>query len=306
MNFQDSIFSKKLVFRLGTNAGFFSEYNNMLLGIIYCLEKKINFQLYSKDANFSFNEGWNDYFLPFTKETKWNYHKNYNYRSFSEFNHYKSDTLIRKINFYKFISCTKYLTYEIFDEIRKEAKSNRIYKIPKLNIHGEIREVCRELINLTWHFNNATQQIINKLISKINLPENYIGIHIRSGDKQKENELFNFDKYIAKAKTLSNEKNYFISTDDFSNIESIKKNYPDLNIYYLCKENKKGYFQNEFQKLNKENIRTEMYELFSSIEILNKSEFFVGTFSSNIGMFLGMRMLPEKCFAVDLDKWLIW
>lgn len=73
-------FKKKLVFRLGMEAGFFSEYNNMILAMLYCLEHKIKFTLYSKDANFGYNEGWNDYFLPFCEDVYHPVLKKYNHR----------------------------------------------------------------------------------------------------------------------------------------------------------------------------------------------------------------------------------
>ena len=59
--------SPRFVYHLGGDSGFFSEYNNMILAILYCLDKKIRFSIYSKDANFKYKEGWNDYFSPFVR-----------------------------------------------------------------------------------------------------------------------------------------------------------------------------------------------------------------------------------------------
>ena len=42
------------------------------------------------------------------------------------------------------------------------------------------------------------------------------------------------------------------------------------------------------------------------MEILRISELFVGTFSSNVGMFLGMCMEKERAYGVDFDEWLLW
>jgi len=39
---------------------------------------------------------------------------------------------------------------------------------------------------------------------------------------------------------------------------------------------------------------------------LNKAQIFIGTYSSNPGMYLGMRMPKNKTVGVDFDKWLIW
>ncbi|MEO3228964.1 hypothetical protein ABHC61_04475, partial [Parabacteroides merdae] len=51
-------FESVLVFHVGESAGFFSEYNCMILVMLYCLQHKIQFKLYSRDANFGYEKGW--------------------------------------------------------------------------------------------------------------------------------------------------------------------------------------------------------------------------------------------------------
>ena len=55
-------FESVLVFHVGESAGFFSEYNCMILVMLYCLQHKIQFKLYSRDANFGYEKGWTDFF----------------------------------------------------------------------------------------------------------------------------------------------------------------------------------------------------------------------------------------------------
>ena len=57
-----------LVYHVGIDAGFFSEFNDLIFMILYCLEHKIQFKLYSDDANFGIEKGWQDYFEPFCEE----------------------------------------------------------------------------------------------------------------------------------------------------------------------------------------------------------------------------------------------
>ena len=72
-----------LVFHLGLDAGFFSEYCNMLYAISYCLLHRVRFTVYCKDANFGKERGWQDYFQPFFPEVFDDFHHTMNYR-FSE------------------------------------------------------------------------------------------------------------------------------------------------------------------------------------------------------------------------------
>lgn len=58
----DSFSYWKLIFHLGCDSGFYSEFNNMVLAMIYCLKSQIRFSMYSADANFGYKDGWQDYF----------------------------------------------------------------------------------------------------------------------------------------------------------------------------------------------------------------------------------------------------
>ena len=53
----NSSFRKTMIFHLGIDAGFFTEYTYMLHAMLYCLQHKIQFKLYSDDANFGWEKG---------------------------------------------------------------------------------------------------------------------------------------------------------------------------------------------------------------------------------------------------------
>ena len=42
------------------------------------------------------------------------------------------------------------------------------------------------------------------------------------------------------------------------------------------------------------------------MEVLRNADIFVGTYSSNPGMFLGMCMDENRVYGIDFDKWLLW
>jgi hypothetical protein len=86
----------------------------------------------------------------------------------------------------------------------------------------------------------------------------------------------------------------------------LKVSYPAWHFYTLCQINERGYYNSEFQEMNVQEKRKSHIRLFSSMVVLEKACDFIGTFSSNPGMFLGMRMLPENCHGIDFDEWRIW
>ena len=61
-----------------------------------------------------------------------------------------------------------------------------------------------------------------------------------------------------------------------------------------------------FESFTAEHRRNDMLTLFSDIEVLANSELFIGTLSSNIGMYMYWRMPEGKCFGVDYNDWKIW
>jgi hypothetical protein len=72
-------FEKMCVYHVGLSAGFFSEYNSMILAMGYCLTHRIRFVLQGGHANFGDDKGWEDFFEPFC-ELDYN-DKNKHYRT---------------------------------------------------------------------------------------------------------------------------------------------------------------------------------------------------------------------------------
>ena len=71
-------FENVMIYHIGVDAGFFTEYTYMLNAMLFCLQHKIQFKLYSDDANFRYKEGWTDYFMPFCEEVHEGFHHKYN------------------------------------------------------------------------------------------------------------------------------------------------------------------------------------------------------------------------------------
>lgn len=306
-----SFHKKQLVYRIGMSAGFFSEYNNMILAMAYCLRHHIQFKLSSLNANFDEKNGWKGLFEPFCEEvdSPTGIHiKTVNWRYALKQIAFKHDlagfhSLIPYITFWK----RRYLTQDVFGKCRDPKEMNKAYNIPELNLTDKsLIEVCAELVRTTWHFNRDTQTVIQSIVEPLNLPEQYIGMHIRGGDKFVEHKLESIDKYFSKIRPDNAAlHNVFVLTDDYRIIEQISTQYPDWNCYTLCRPEERGYFHENFLKEDYDFKRKQLITLFASIELLNGSKQFIGTFSSNPGMFLGMRN-KEIATGVDFDDWTLW
>lgn len=295
-------FEKKITFHLGAEAGFFSEFNNMVLAMIYCLENNIRFSLYSKRANFALSNGWADFFTPFCKERTFFLHSRYNRRTYQMRN---AKTLPPKV--LKLLSGDDYLTQDIWDHMRTPDFSNKKFTIPDLDLYdAALLEATQKIIEMIWKYNSSSNKVIEEYKDSINLPGHYISIHIRAGDKIKEINTYNIHEYMAKATELSPNKSAFILTDNYLVFEELRELYKDWNFHTLCHPQERGYVHSEFVKLDKHQRYLQHLKLFASLDICAASEKFIGTYSSNPGMFMGMRIGEENCIGIDYDSWVLW
>lgn len=298
-------FEKCMVFHLGSRAGFFSEYNCMILGMIYCIQKGIRFDLYSKDTNFSNGGGWTDLFMPFTNERTMFLHRLLNYRfpkpgiKFA-LRKYLGGTILKRID-----RCD-YLTYDLWNSLRAQDYKQQDISIPDLGWSGNFRELCGEMVNLTWRLNVACQRDIDAIITSNGIPKEYLGIHLRRGDKIKENEFISHHHYMDKIQSSSDLKDVFVMSDDFQAIRLLIDDYPAFRFHTLELPNQQGHVHRKKRRMPPSERRDHYLRFVAGIECLARASIFAGTFSSNIGVFLGMRMQPERCMGVDFDEWRIW
>jgi len=291
-------FDKVLIFRLGQKAGFFSEYNNMLLAMEYCLEHSIKFSPYSRDATFGFNKGWRDYFLPFCRESRNRLHQRYNLRS-------SGSRLVRVYS--KAMDRLKLplLTQHLWMEIRshKEPQCNPGNFFPE---RGGMRERLQLLHRMVWRYNEETSEEVDSLIEGVKMEGSYFGFHIRGGDKHVEHPLIGVEKYIEKALEVAAINSAFVLTDDYRIYEQLRERLPHWTVQTLCRPEQQGYFHRAYKKTPKEIVKRDHIRLFASMDLMEKSDHFFGSFSSNPGMHMGMRKGTESCFGVDLPEWCVW
>jgi hypothetical protein len=293
---------KRLVFHFGENAGFYSEFNNMVLGIAYCLLHNIRFQMYSDDAVFRTDKGWNDYFLPFCEEKHCILHHLTNKRA----NRKKTGRQRVYRVFNQIFNPHLYLTSDLWYEFRNLDKTleNKAYRLffPESE---SLQDVCAEIIGMIYRFNDSTQKEIDQSIATLNIKGEYVGFHIRGGDKIIEHKLLEVKEYIDTAEKTTNIRQAYVFTDDYSAFELLCAEYPQWRFFTLASSDDEGYFHKQFIKLPVEVRRAKMIYMFSSIELLSQARHNFCTYSSNVGMFLGMRV-GDKTHGVDFEKWFLW
>lgn len=291
-------FHRKLIHHFGTGNGFYSELNSLLFSTLFCLQNKLRLELYSKDATFTFGNGWKEYFEPFCPEFKNDYIGKRISRDYINNHRDKHICYLYKI----------FTKNDILNDIYWYCRSGWFehshFCIPELGIDGDIRQAMKVIIPIVYRFNDKYTALIDKFIGDLNLPDEYISLHVRAGDKVTERKLITPQDYLEKAKSHSDCHNIFVATDDYRIFEQLRENNPEYIFYTSTSPEEKGYDQDKFVQSSKEYIQHNLIEMFASIRVFLQSGLFVGTFSSNPGMFVGMQ-LDERMIGMDFDGWLI-
>lgn len=291
-------YKRKLIHHFGTGNGFYSELNSLLFSTLFCLQNKLRLELYSKDATFTFGNGWAEYFEPFCPEFKNDYIGKRISRDYIN-NH--SDKHICYL--YKIFTRNDILN-DIYWYCRSGWFEHSHFCVPELGIDGEIRQAMKVIIPIIYRFNDKYTAIIDQFIENLNLPDEYISLHVRAGDKVTERKLITPQDYLEKAKLHSDCHNIFVATDDYRIFEQFRDNNPEYTFYTSTSPKEKGYDQDKFVQSSKDYVQHNLIEMFASIQVFLQSSLFVGTYSSNPGMFVGMQ-LDERMIGMDFDRWLI-
>ena len=295
--------SKTLVYNFGSEAGFFSEVNNMILAFLYCIKNDIEFVLFNSSASI----GWDSFFYPFCKQTYSRYHSKFNYRQ--PYFVPRGGVYLLNSQLFKRVNRFDYYTYELWPFFHNHEFEHEFFCLPSLNDHCNdrigLRDACNLVLKEIWKYNNQTSNEIRSIIASIGLPKEYVSIHIRRGDKSNEKKEIGISRYMEKvAKASCND--LFIATDDYSVVEYLFSAYPQYNYFSLTDRSKLGYSQSEFEQLDLDKKRKEVIILLATIEVLCNSKLMVGSFTSNVGMFCGMRLNNDKFMDVEDKDWMIW
>jgi hypothetical protein len=305
-NALNNSFKRTLVFHTGASAGFFSEYNCMLLAMLYCLKNKIRFVMYSKDANFGYKDGWNDFFEPFCEQTTCSIHHRFNVRVFKTRNagfikwRFKGIFLQNTAHLLKLFAPFSYFTQDLWNNFFDKEMREQEYDIPELDIKGDFVSACNRLVELTWNYNTSTKAEIEKIISRCSLPDKYIGCHIRRGDKITESDYVPVEKYIERIERVC-VSDVYIFSDDYTIYKMLQKEKPEWKWHTICDESYSGYNHSVFNKIDSKQKKSRIIELFATIEILNKSTLFIGTKTSNPSIFMSIYN-PGITEGVDCDN----
>jgi hypothetical protein len=296
----NNTFQKKYIFNFGSEGGFYSEFNNMVFAMVYCLKYRYQFILYSGNSKFKTQKGWEDFFEPFCESVNSQFHKKFNKRLTAKKikpKHYFQWYL------FKIFNKDTFLTYELFSLFYNGVFEKESFDFPELGLKGNLRDVSRELVKMIYRFNTDTGKEVQQIITTLSLPPEYTSLNIRRGDKDTEFNFVPASSYVEKLMELSAIKDVFILTDDYTVIEELEKQYPGIHFYTLVNKEERGYVHTDFINASESKKKDDLVKLFASIEIMSTSGLAIGTYTTNPGLFLGMYMPEDKFISIQKASW---
>ena len=299
---------KKIIYSL-THRGLYSELVNLALAKVYSDKYNYRLMVNSRNWNSKIDNGLSDWFIPYFEETHsilTYQEKIYNnekpwigkiYYNPSAFWGYWRERLYNKI--FKFFNPTALLSKESFQRMHSGDFLSQYSE-------GELLNAVSNSFKKFYNYNALTQNSISEKKQYINIPDNYISVHIRRGDKIVTGEMedINLNIYvdaIRKYSYISN--NIYIATDDVTVISYISKKLSDIDIkIYYNKENKLKGFDEKTYNLKSDSVRRdEVLNMLFDMDMMINSSFFIGTFSSNVGCVVAMYLGLDKCHSIDVS-----
>lgn len=327
-------FKKKLVYRLGDSAGLFSEINNMFFAMVWALDNKVRFELCSQRSNLG-DEGWNDFFEPFTGEKCSEFLVRNNRRFVSDIKGYDK----KKVMAGKKKEKIDFLTQDIFKRFfENRAFAEKVFDFPELGIAGGSFAAAAGLARAFYRLNAATETAVRHLAATRlrmvlfhgsgafeaengagtgsglagsgELPEKYIAVQMRAGDIRKEaawrrQGLLGAAPYARKIREmcsgegLAGVRTVFAFADDFRLVEELAAALSEFRVYTLCGEEERGFDYEAFMAQDAEARRRGILKILANVELCRGSLRFIGTRVSNPSWFLRLIMPEERVTFVD-------
>lgn len=298
----------RIIYSLSTR-GLYSELFNLCLAIVYANHNQKYLKLNTWLWNSRIKKGWEDYFEPtldcsnnpfsaqdkvYTNEKPWFGKIYYKPKEFFSF-YYR--LILNYI--YHILHPNHLLTKDIFKVMRSK---EFIHVILGENAFSLMASTFKQLYVL----NNHTKNHLKQRIDGLRLPNDYIGVHIRRGDKitSKEMQEIRLDKYINAIITHKDIcSNVYIATDDISIINIIKEKLLSygFNIFHNSQNKSTGFIEADFNRTSKQTRQEETLNVLLDMEVLIHSNFFIGTYTSNLSRVVPFFLGLDKCISLDND-----
>lgn len=291
-----------------TERGLFSELSNLALACVYAKYKGMDITVNTYNWNGRIEKGLEDYFKSYLESS--NLKASSQYRIITKERIWIGNIYYKPRDFYKYYERVflnnLYLLFHPKTELSKDVFQNmRKYDFLKTVKVDDYKFFLTKILD----YNADTLSYINTYCKSIGLPKDFIGVHVRRGDKITSGEMqsISLDKYVAAIRMNIKEcKNVYIATDDSMAISEIKRLLSEDGcvIYSNSNVQQQGFDERSFNVKSKSDRRNDILNTLLDIYILTHSKLFIGTYSSNLSRIVPLYIGFEHCTSLDTE-WFI-
>lgn len=282
-----------MIFHLSppNSSGVYSELGSMIRCFIFCHMNDIKFIMYSDDANITGGHGFEEFWLPFCEENHEKLNMKYNYKD--------KKYGIKKtfpVQILKKITNVDFLTQDFFKIFAYGRFREKPVEWDLFGMSGLVDVEMGKVMDFCMRYNDQTWEEICNLVSSVGLPDEYLSIQMRGGDKIIECELLTTEEYVNHIiGRNTGVKDIFVFTDEYRYVEELKEQLPDYNIYTLCEKNENGFVIDEFREQSWNIKRKNMIKLFAMMEICYEAKVHFGFNGANSsGIIQSIRIIRDK------------
>lgn len=288
-------FAQRYVVRFGRGVGFGAEFVGLVKIMFSCLNGGIGINLEATgDAKgIAVERGWTDYFDPLFPEVSGVLLPLLNRPQFPLQGAFP---LVRTLASWA-LRATSPGRFFMFDGIRTLPPQLRV---DELAIDLDYWAACQLLASIAWSPKLPVAQQIELRIASLGLPRDYIALHVRRGDKTAESSYTPLKSYVAAVERLGrNSPAVYVATDDSSVLEELRSLIGRrLEVVSLASASAKGHYEGAFNSLSPSQRRDRVELLLVELEILARSDFFIGSSPSNVFYLTRMRRANERLIDV--------
>lgn len=187
---------------------------------------------------------------------------------------------------------------------RSMARAAAVLRASSSGSAGMSRAIASEL----WDLNDKTRSDVATALGDMGLPLNYIGVHVRRGDKVSEVRPVPLEMYARAVDCVSQPgMAVFIASDDGDCAVRLGKmlSRRQRDVYYARGvTNRRGHSQLLFNQRYMRRNRPHVTALLADMTALSQAYMFIGTLSSNLARTVHMlrKQATNTTFSLD-DRW---
>ncbi|CDF38740.1 Alpha-(1,6)-fucosyltransferase fragment, family GT23 [Chondrus crispus] len=168
--------------------------------------------------------------------------------------------------------------------------------------------LSRELAKRLWRLNEATAAAVRVVLEEASVwgAGEYVGVHVRRGDKSKEVADVPLWRYAAAVRAVSGEEMaVFVAADDGASVRGLRQLLAGRKVVAIRgAEGRGGHDQLATNRGYMKENYGRVVELLAEVEALRGAKVFVGTFSSNLGRLVHVLREGDERNSVSLDdRW---